>query len=200
MKPYGVTGEVLDIKGRQTVLFTLNGHEFEHSFLVCPLPTTAAGLLGTDFKEKAGAVIDFERSKMSLGDIPRVSASRDMSHAGSTALTVFSAGKEGHSLRPSRLKAKCIVEQRPASPRQETPATQCNTWLVRATENIIVAPRSRQIVVGRLESQDEHEFPPLVCVEPAVIPIEGILLARALSRVESMAREPSQDRRRTFAV
>jgi hypothetical protein len=30
MKPYGVTGEVLDIKGRQTVLFTLNGHEFEH--------------------------------------------------------------------------------------------------------------------------------------------------------------------------
>ena len=59
MKPYGVTGEVLDIKGIQSVTFTLNGREFTHAFLVCGLPTDAAGLLGTDFLEKAGAVMDF---------------------------------------------------------------------------------------------------------------------------------------------
>ena len=47
-------------------------------------------------------------------------------------------------------------------------------------------------MVGRLESEKEQSLPPLVCVEPAHIPIEGILPARALSRVESKAHEPSQ--------
>jgi hypothetical protein len=65
MRPYGVTGEVLDIKGLQSVTFTLKGREFTHAFLVCALPTNAAVLLGTDFLEKAGAVIDFECGKMS---------------------------------------------------------------------------------------------------------------------------------------
>jgi len=43
-RPYGVTGGVLDIKGRQTVSFRLNGREFKHTFLVCSLPTEAAGI------------------------------------------------------------------------------------------------------------------------------------------------------------
>ena len=47
-RPYGVIGEVLDIKGLQSVNFTLNGREFTHAFLVCALPADA-GLLGTDF-------------------------------------------------------------------------------------------------------------------------------------------------------
>ena len=46
-RPYGVTGEVLDIKGRQTVSFRLNGREFKHTFLVCSLPTEAAGIVKT---------------------------------------------------------------------------------------------------------------------------------------------------------
>ena len=56
-RPHGVTGEVLDIKGLQSVTFTLNGREFTHAFPVRALPAEAAGLLGTDFFEKAGAVI-----------------------------------------------------------------------------------------------------------------------------------------------
>ena len=89
MKQYGVTGEVLDIKGLQSMTFTLNGREFTHAFLVCALPTDAAGLLGTDFLEKAGAVIDFECGKMSLtgsGNVPRVFSIPPTRHS---ALTVF---------------------------------------------------------------------------------------------------------------
>ena len=48
-KPHGVTGDLLDIKGLQTVSFSLNGREYSNAFLVCPLPTEAAGLFGTDF-------------------------------------------------------------------------------------------------------------------------------------------------------
>jgi hypothetical protein len=54
MKPYGVTEQELDIKGRQSVTFEFGSHEFRHTFLVCSLPTDAAGLLGTDFMEVQG--------------------------------------------------------------------------------------------------------------------------------------------------
>jgi len=59
IRPFGVTGEVLNIKGQQTVSFVVDGREFSHKFLVCSLPTDAAVLLGTDFLNEAGASIDF---------------------------------------------------------------------------------------------------------------------------------------------
>jgi len=49
LKPFGVTGEALDIVGQQQVSFTLGGQRLNHSFLVCPLPTETAGLLDMDF-------------------------------------------------------------------------------------------------------------------------------------------------------
>jgi len=70
-KLHGVTGEALDVKGLQKVTFLLNRREYTHTFLVCLLPTEAAGLLGTDFLEKLGAVIDFESQKMFLAYIGR---------------------------------------------------------------------------------------------------------------------------------
>ena len=54
MRPYGVTGETLDVTGRQTVSFILGGREFNHQFLVCSLPTDADGLLGMDFLRVRG--------------------------------------------------------------------------------------------------------------------------------------------------
>ena len=63
---------------------------------------------------------------------------------------------------------------------------------VKAKENIVVAPRCRQIVLGRLESEKEQSLARLVCVEPTQIPINGILPARVLSRIESSTHEPSR--------
>ena len=51
-RPHGVTGEVLDTNGLQSVSFSLNGREFTHAFLICTLPADAAGLLGTDFLKR----------------------------------------------------------------------------------------------------------------------------------------------------
>jgi hypothetical protein len=39
-------------------------------------------------------------------------------------------------------------------------------------------------VIGKLEFEQGKDPPPFVCVEPAHIPIEGILPASALTRVE----------------
>jgi len=49
LRPYGVTGENLQMKSRQTFSLGLGDRNFDHKFLVCPLPTEAGGLLGTDF-------------------------------------------------------------------------------------------------------------------------------------------------------
>ena len=54
LRPYGVSGETLDVKGRQTVSLSLGERKFDHTSLVCPLPTEAAELLGTDFLEGRG--------------------------------------------------------------------------------------------------------------------------------------------------
>jgi hypothetical protein len=60
LKPFGVTGETLDVKVRPTVTFALDGKEFKHTFLVCQLPTDAAGLIGADLLEDAGTIVSFE--------------------------------------------------------------------------------------------------------------------------------------------
>ena len=48
IRPYGVTGEVLNIKGQQTVSFMVDGRRFNRTYMACSLPSDAAGLLGTD--------------------------------------------------------------------------------------------------------------------------------------------------------
>jgi len=69
LRPFGVNGESLDVKDQQLVSFTLGERKFDHMFLVCPLPTEAAGLIGTDFLEKTGAKINFECGRFALADV-----------------------------------------------------------------------------------------------------------------------------------
>jgi hypothetical protein len=58
MKPFGVTGENLDVKERQYVKCMLGESKFHYSFLVCPPPMEVGGLLGTGFLTESGAIID----------------------------------------------------------------------------------------------------------------------------------------------
>ena len=137
----------MDIKGVQSLTFMLNGREFTHAFLVCTVPTDAAGLLGTAFFEKAGAIIDFECNKMSLtgiGNVPRVLS---VAHAVHSALTIFTESKAGRSSQLSQKEARQAPEHVPANPHPEVIPQQRNSWLVRAKENIVVAPSCRQIVL-----------------------------------------------------
>ena len=106
LEPYGVTGDALDIRGQQTVNVVLNGREFTHSFLVCSLPTAAAGLIGTDFMNRLGTVIDFECGKMTLTNIDRVAQACGAPPTRHSALTLFSGSKAGCSLRPTEQETR----------------------------------------------------------------------------------------------
>jgi hypothetical protein len=57
---------------------------------------------------------------------------------------------------------------------------------------VTVAPRSSHIVTAKLEASDKKNAPPLVCIEPATVPIQGIVVARALSRVGQRERGDEQ--------
>jgi hypothetical protein len=190
LKPCGVTGKVLNIKGRQSVSFEFDECRFEHEFLVCSLPTAGAGLLGTDWMAKAGAIIDFDYGKMIFRGNPSVSTVCNATLTGHNALTIFMQGKEGRSLQPAQRETMQLEEQPSASSQHMQHNKQDGEWLVRATENIVLPPRSRQIVKGKLDSEKGLKPRPLICIKPALIPIEGILPARVLSRVESHTCEP----------
>jgi hypothetical protein len=180
LKPYGVTGKTLYMKGRQAVSFELGEREY-HTYFVCALPTEAAGL-GTDFLEEAGIVIDFECGKMSFTDICKATSVHSDTRDESAVPTIFVKGKEGRSPQRKEKSARPMDEQLEASPRRETAEPQNKTWFEEATENITLPPRCSQIVAGKLEIAKEQTPPSLVCVEAAQIQVEGIFLARALTR------------------
>jgi hypothetical protein len=117
-----------------------------------------------DFVKGSGAITDFECCKMSLTDIGKVPSMYEEALTGHTALTIFAKGKEGHSPQPKQTQARQKDEQLPASPH---PDAQSRTWFVKARENVTIAPRCRQVVMGNLESEGNQELLSLVCVEPA---------------------------------
>jgi len=119
MELYGVTGNVLDTRGQQSVTFLLNGSEFMHSFSVCSLPTKAAGLMGTDFMDRLGVKIDFERGKMLFTDVDSVPHVNSVSSIGHVALTVFPKGEAGRSPKLTKKEAWHIDEHLSASSRTE---------------------------------------------------------------------------------
>jgi hypothetical protein len=100
--------------------------------------------------------------------------------------TLFPAadGQDGHSAQQeaeTELKREPTAEEKLApyvadlSDRQE--------WLVTLPESVKLTPRGKQMLISRLEVPKRGSETPLVCIEPAQLPSEGILVARGVSRV-----------------
>ena len=192
-KPYGVTGEDLDIKGQQLVSFVLGGRKFSHTFLVCPLPTDKDGLFGTDFLEKVGAGINFDLRELSLVGInkaPYACNNRSTKHA---VLTVF-PNDTTEKVKPLRTRRE---EPKARRPRLDSHASNETTrhsrsWLVKTAQEVTIAPRCRHVVTSKLDLGKGKESPSLVCVDPAAIPIQGIRSARALKKVGTRERDSTR--------
>ena len=128
LRPFGVTGETLQVKGQQHVSFVLGESRLDHTFLVCSLPTDAAGLLGTDFLERTGASINFECGKMALAAIDKAPRAYKVIPAKSAALTVFTEGEARRSPQPTR-REEPHTEGHPSNdPRSEMTASGSKSW------------------------------------------------------------------------
>jgi len=127
---------------------------------------------------------------MSLIDIDQVSRVYSVPPVGHASLTVFAEGRVRRS--PQLCKHETGIQMSNFQPVYSNKTVQPdNSWLVNATENITLAPRCKQIVLGKRVSEGANP-PPLVCMDPIQIPIMGILFSRALSRVEPGTQEPSR--------
>jgi hypothetical protein len=138
-----------------------------------------------------GTVIDSECSKMLLTGKRPLTRVYGLPPTWHMALIIFSEDKEDSSPQLGKRETRLMDEQIPSSSRPKMTKQDNKSWLVRATENVTVAHRCRQIVSGRLESEQQN-LPPLVCVKPAHIPAQGTLFARGISPVESRANETSR--------
>jgi hypothetical protein len=59
---------------------------------------------------------------------------------------------------------------------------ESDAWIVKTTLTIHIGPRTEQLILAMLELSKHNDTPQVVCVEPAHLPVEGVLVARALSR------------------
>ena len=159
LKPFGVTGEALEVVGQQLVSFTLGGKGLRHTFLVCPLPTEVAGLLGMDFFEKFEAEISFNTRILTWSDKPEVLRESPGTRGKSTALTVFVQDKARHSPGASKPKEPSRANDPKKDAQEDTAPSLDQVWLVRSSERVTIEPRCRQIVTGRLEGRKGQNFP-----------------------------------------
>jgi hypothetical protein len=157
LEPYGVTGNALHIRRKQRVTVVLNGRDFTHSFLLRSLPTAAAGLVGTDFMNRLGAIIDFECSKLTLTTTESVAREYGSSLTRHSALNVFPEIKEGSSLRHENQEQRQKNRQIPNVTCPLTKVDSKQTWVARATENITVPPRCWQIVTAKLDAKKSQD-------------------------------------------
>jgi hypothetical protein len=118
-------------------------------------------------------------------------------------LTVFvhrngDYSREEHIAKAPRCEGKRKQEskQRP----HEIEIRERESWIVKTTETIKPAPKAKQIVVGRMEMSKRRESPELVCVEPAQLPLEGVLAARGLSRIFTKAQQPTKTQEAIISV
>ena len=148
----------------------LGGRKFHHLFLVCPLPTEAAGLLGTDFLTEIGAEINLEHGKMSLTFVNKAPRVFRVTRPKCASLNVFTEDTAGRSPQPMRREESRLEKQPSANFRPEATTQGSRSWLVSTTENIMVGSRCRQVAIGRLDIKRGQQPPSLVCLEPAIVP------------------------------
>ena len=78
-------------------------------------------------------------------------------------LTVFSEVQVGRSPQPTSREERHPLEKPSEASRYETTTDCSRSWLVRATENITITPRCRQVATGMMDAEKGENLQSLVC-------------------------------------
>ena len=181
VSPYGVTGNELEIKGMQEVKFRLKDREFHYQFCVCSLPTDADGILGMGFLSKRNAELNLEKLELRILKCPKfkhdsVNQRRRLVRGKDDrrALTVF-VTQNGQRRRERRIaetrRGEGTRKQEGKQHPRKIKLQESEPWIVKATGMVRLAPRVKQIVVGKMDMPKRRASPELVCVEPAQHPL-----------------------------
>ena len=199
VRPYEVTGKSLDIKGHQLVSVRCNGSEIDHTFLVCSLPTDAAGLLGCDFLEKVCAVINFERGKMLLTDDTATSRARAEPSNRPEVFTVFTWGKEGPSPQPNWRQTKQTDERLSANTARSLARVEqsaCQSLELPSRHSIKVTESRNSTYLTLTNSSGQELTLPKATVLEVEEEASEPLIDRINARSETSANEPTKSPRK----
>jgi len=162
LSPFGVTGNELQIMGVQEVEFYLNGKKFRHQFCVCALPTKADGIVGMDFLSERNADLNLADQELRLeknsNSVQGYVGQRKQQTGGGAehpALTVFITQNDRYPREERSQKvnknSEDAQEQENNQRPYETDLQEVGSWVVTTTETVRLAPRVKQIVVGKVE-------------------------------------------------
>jgi hypothetical protein len=199
--PFGVSGDKLAVLGEQSVSFVMGGVIFRHTFVLSQLPTTAAGILGVNFLTPKQAVLDIGNSKLSLlrGPCSGLVVSEQLS-----VWSSISDRRQKSELVPhvftSKIKPQdSEVRQVKLCRAKEVPIQlESEPWSVVCKCTVVLKPRPKHVVQGKVVGDKVGNSPSLVCVDPGLVPIQGISVARVLSYAGSARRDPQQKRDTNF--
>jgi len=154
---YGVTGDELEVKGEQSVQFSLNGHKYCHTFLVSSLATDADAILGLDFLNLVNAKIDLEGDNLWMLD------SRNFNHASSERRVGVSHGRAHRAAltsfsTPHRLDGDktCLIthsKKQKATRRKSNfgsssiTLTEAQPWVAETVNTIKIPPRTKTLYI-----------------------------------------------------
>jgi len=206
-EPFGVTGDSLDIVGVQQVLFQMGRVTFSHSFLVCKLPASADGIIGLNFLTPRQATLDLGSFSLRACLNPNLDFAVSSRHE---SLLEECKRREGRGLvthvsisqNPSRDRSvesgriKSISKDNLRNFDEETPPkiketnlksheivlNESEAWTVISKETVVLRPRAKNTVIGKVQGGNSRNSSCLLCMEPASVPVEGICVARVLTR------------------
>jgi len=206
LEPFGLTGDSLDIVVEQQVSFQIGRITFSHSFLVCILPTSADGIIGLTFLTPRQTTLDLGSLSLKVclhSNLDLVASSQH------EALLEESKRRERRDLithvsipqNPSRdgsVEPGCIKSTRNKNLRnfgEKPPKTKeinpqphevalndSEACTVISKETVVLQPRAKHTVLGKVQGGNSRNPSCLLCVEPAHVPTEGICVARVLTR------------------
>jgi hypothetical protein len=194
--PFGVTGGNLVVQGEKSVSFEMCVFQFEHRFLVSQLPTTAVGILGVNFLTPRQAVLDLGDCKLTLyrNHSPRSVAAIQHRTCSSPGARVENCGLIPRVFISHTVPQVSKDKQVKPYEGKKVPIMlkESESWSVASKNTVVLKPRAKHVVHGKLLGDNVENSPSLVRVEPALIPIEGIRISRVLACRGSASGEPHQ--------
>jgi hypothetical protein len=193
------------------VSFQIGKVTFKHTILASRLPTMAAGNLGVNFLTPRRAVLDLGGSTMTL--CQRVDyVSVQTLQVSSKEADCGTEGKQGlipHVIVSTTFTQSRSEESRNVSQvRSDTPhgrseipkqLVESDAWSVTCKHTVELKPRAKHIACGQVVGENLRSSPTLVCVEPALTPIQGICVAQVLTYM-SVAGSKTQKKEASASV
>jgi len=206
-EPFGVTEDSLNIVGEQQVLFQMGRVTFSHSFLVCKLPTSADGIIGLNFLTPRQARLDlgsFSLKVLLNQNLDFVASSqhealmeeckRREGRGLITHVSIFQNPSGDGSVEPectksnSKSNLRNFGEETPPNVKEihlqshEVELNDSDAWTLISKEKVVLQPSAVHTVQGKVLGRNSRNPSCLLCVEPTHVPIEGICVARVLTR------------------